>query len=415
MVKKHSKLKMVVLIVTVLVLMALIVFLVGRSFGFFQYMKKGEVVNVVAINGLDITIDNETDDALNLTDAYPEYDSDGLQNDPFTFTINNTSSKPIDYTLKLLNDSEKQAECVLEDEVTPCTLLPYEYIKYAYSINNGAYSEPANLTSDGTIYSETIGGKANTTISIKLWIDSTAPNSIQGNAFFGKLVLSGTKSNKAIVTLNPNGGTISSTSILITPGTAIGDLPEPFKEEYTFKGWYLENTFDTKIESDYIITESIILYAKWGETNLLNLNRTRGYPSNTALDYKTKRTFDFDTYVVGLASNNYYAPSYVSNYSISENSVSVTSKCGYGVAFPIATDPSTTYTASFTTTNYSSLFYLFYQSDGTLISLGTVTNNGSFTTPANAAFTNILFYGGGPNCDAAPTNTVFSNIVVQAQ
>ena len=191
MVKKHSKLKMVVLIVTVLVLMALIVFLVGRSFGFFQYMKKGEVVNVVAINGLDITIDNETDDALNLTDAYPMYDSEGLQNAPFTFTINNTSSKPIDYTLKLLNDTEKQEECVLEDEVTPCTLLPYGYIKYAYSVNNGSYSPPATLTSSGEIYTETINGKANTTISIKLWIDSNAPNSIQGNAFFGKLVISG--------------------------------------------------------------------------------------------------------------------------------------------------------------------------------------------------------------------------------
>ena len=174
--------------------MALVIFLVGRSFGFFQYTKKGDVINYISINGLNISIDSTTDNALNITDAYPQYDSDGLQNDPFTFTITNTSKKAIDYTLKLLNDSEKQELCYVDEEETiPCTLLPYQYIKYAYSINNGSYSTPANLTSTGEIYTETITSSASTTISIKLWIDSTAPNSIQGNAFFGKLILSGDK------------------------------------------------------------------------------------------------------------------------------------------------------------------------------------------------------------------------------
>ena len=196
MVKKYANLKIIGLILAVLVLMILIVFLVGRSFGFFQYMKKGEVINVVAINGLSVNIDNTTDQALNLEDAYPMYDSEGLENDPFTFTITNTSKKSIEYTLKLLNDTDKQAECYVDDnDEVPCTLLPYQYIKYAYSINDGAYSAPANLTNTGNIYTEVIGGNEATKIAIKLWIDSTAPNSIQGNVFFGKLLITGEKSD----------------------------------------------------------------------------------------------------------------------------------------------------------------------------------------------------------------------------
>ncbi len=195
MIKKHAKLKTSLLILSVLVLMALIIFLVGRSFGFFQYAKKGDVINIIAINGLNVSIDNTTDDALNLTNSFPEYDIDGLNHDPFVFNVRNSSAKPIDYTLKLLNDEEKQNLCFVDEEETvKCTLLPYQYIKYSYSINDGEYSTPANLTASGNIYSESIAGKANTKIALKIWIDSNAPNSIQGNAFFGKLVLSGEKS-----------------------------------------------------------------------------------------------------------------------------------------------------------------------------------------------------------------------------
>lgn len=280
MVKKHSKLKLALLITSVLVLMMLIVFLVGRSFGFFQYAKKGDVVNIISIKGLVVSVDNTTDNALNLTNVYPEYDADGLKHDPFIFTITNATGNPVDYTLKLLNDTEKQELCFVDTEETiNCTQLPYQYIRYAYSINDGEYSEPFNLTSDGIIYSETILGGASTKISIKLWISSEAPNSIQGNAFFGKLVITGEKSNKAVVTLNTNGGTISSSSVLVTPGTAIGDLPNPNKEDYTFDGWYLEDTFDTEITSSYIVNSDINLYAKWKE-NIMRVDLTNITSSN---------------------------------------------------------------------------------------------------------------------------------------
>lgn len=195
MVKKHGKLKLIILVLSVLVLMLLIVFLVGKTFAFFQYAKKGDTVNVITIRGLAVTVDPSTEEALNLVNVYPEYDSDGLKSDPFIFTVTNTSSSNIDYSIKVLNDEDKQNNCYIDQaETEACITLPYQYIKYAYSINDGAYSQPQNLSSN-SIYSETISSNSSTKISIKVWIDSTAPNSIQGNVFFGKIIISGEKTS----------------------------------------------------------------------------------------------------------------------------------------------------------------------------------------------------------------------------
>lgn len=196
MVKKHGKLKLIILVLSVLVLMLLIVFLVGKTFAFFQYAKQGETVNVITIRGLAVTVDPSTEEALNLVNVYPKYDSDGLKSDPFVFTVTNTSSSNIDYSIKVLNDEDKQNNCYIDQaETESCTTLPYQYIKYAYSINDGAYSQPQNLSSN-SIYNETISSNSSTKISIKVWIDSTAPNSIQGNVFFGKIIISGEKTSK---------------------------------------------------------------------------------------------------------------------------------------------------------------------------------------------------------------------------
>ena len=192
--KKNKIIRNVSIVVIVLVLMALIVFLVGRSFGFFQYAKHGDTVNVITINGIDVTINNNSEEALNLQDTYPMYDSDGLLQTPFEFTIENTSKRAIDYTLKIENDAEKQSECTLSNN-DPCPELATSYIKYAYKIGNGSYSTPQLLsTTNGVILSETILGKQSKDISLLLWIDSSAGNDIQGKYFFGQLVIEGSKS-----------------------------------------------------------------------------------------------------------------------------------------------------------------------------------------------------------------------------
>lgn len=194
MVKKNEKLRKIGILLPVIVLAIAIVFLVGKSFSFFSYRKDGKTVNVITFKGLDVEILNSANDALNLANSYPVYDSEGLDGTPFEFTVENKTSSSVNYTMTIENDTDKQQACTVNNEI--CPVLSTNYIRYAYSINDGAYSTPANLgTNNGVVLTDQLAINQKNKISILLWIDQDAPNSIQGQYFFGKVVLSAVKSS----------------------------------------------------------------------------------------------------------------------------------------------------------------------------------------------------------------------------
>lgn len=185
------KKKVIILVsLIVVVVLALTLFIFKDSFGFFKYLKKGDVVNIITVSGIDVDIISPEDDALNLVNSYPIYDYEASDITPFVFDM--TTNKNINYVLTIENDTEKQSECKLDNN-EPCPLLSTDYIKFSYKKNDGTYSEPALLSStDGVIDSGIIN---NETIrsSIRLWIDSDAGNEIMNHYFYGKIIITGTK------------------------------------------------------------------------------------------------------------------------------------------------------------------------------------------------------------------------------
>ena len=192
MLKKNGNLKKMVILLSVTVLAFVIAFFVGKSLSLFAYSKEGTVTNIITFKGLEARILNSGNDALNLANAYPVYDSDGLAGTPFEFTITNTSSNAVSYTLKIENDTDKQQSCTVNGN--PCEALSTNYIRYSYSIADGSYSTPANLgTANGILFTDQLAGEQTKKISILLWIDQDAPNSVQGKYFFGKVILEATQ------------------------------------------------------------------------------------------------------------------------------------------------------------------------------------------------------------------------------
>ncbi len=186
--KRKKKLLFIILIVF---LICIIIFFIGRSFGFFKYIKKGETVNIIAINGIATEILNPENDALNLENVYPMTDSEGLALIPFEFQMTNTSSRSLSYSIQIEIDDEKLDACTLEDG-TKCPELSPTYLKYVYKKNDETYTEPRNLASDGNIIaSGVIAGKETITSSIILWIDENAGNEIMNHYFYGKIVITG--------------------------------------------------------------------------------------------------------------------------------------------------------------------------------------------------------------------------------
>ena len=187
----ENKKKYIILGIVTVLSMVLIVFFVGRSFGFFKYIKKGDITNIITISGIKTEITNPENDALNLEETYPITDDEALSQTPFVFTMTNTSKKTLTYTMRVTNDEKKQLSCALEDQ-TICPKLTTDYIKFAYKKNDGTYTEPQLLSAnDDIIASGTIAGGETITSSIIIWIDSEAGNEIMGHYFFGQLIISG--------------------------------------------------------------------------------------------------------------------------------------------------------------------------------------------------------------------------------
>ena len=157
----------------------------------------------------------------------------------------------------------------------------------------------------------------------------------------------------------------------------------------------------------------ITLVSSGNNTNLneINLNlsgRTLGTPSNTASANTTKRTWNVNTYAVGLSGDNYYTQSYISNYSVSADSITIASGCGYGLVIPLTLEQNKTYSVTPQVTP------MYYTSDGTFGGTVSVTNVGDynhFTVPANAEYI-LLHYTGGGACstEGSKQSKTYSNI-----
>ena len=70
------------------------------------------------------------------------------------------------------------------------------------------------------------------------------------------------------VTLDPNGGEVSPTSIKVTYQSTYGSLPTPTRDGYVFKGWYTSATSGTQILSTtrYTSTQNTTIFAQWQDT-----------------------------------------------------------------------------------------------------------------------------------------------------
>ena len=123
-------------------------------------------------------------------------------------------------------------------------------------------------------------------------------------------------------------------------GDSIGDLPTVAKKDYYLDGWYLEPTFDTPVDSSYVPSNNITIYAKWIESKCEEFetdswNTIKTNITNEPLYYKVgcTKTISFDsdnngtpeTYKLRIANNT--RPTVCSSNDFSQTA------CGFVVEF----------------------------------------------------------------------------------
>jgi type IV pilus assembly protein PilA len=195
------------------------------------------------------------------------------------------------------------------------------------------------------------------------------------------------------VSFDPAGGSISERSRDYLIGSTYDNLPIPTREGYTFIGW--------------------------NGRNLLNLEVLESQPSSIENANTTQRIFDVNSYVVGLAYNNYFKADWVSSLTITKDTLNFVTKFGYGVAFPFLSSPGKSYVLSYDSTlnggNSSSIpitSLLFYDVSGNLISYERLDGDGhkenKCIAPDNTNYLIVVFAGNGNG-----TNLTFSNIQLE--
>ena len=162
-------------------LMFLVVFIVvsGASYAFFTTSVKGKEF-VIYTGNLKVDYSKKTD-TISIDNLYPMKDTEGLKQMSHEFTVTNKGNIDARYQVRLELDDTKS------------DMVDIRYIKMSYQVNGGDYSEPVLLSdlNSSLVFTKNIIVKPNesNTYGIKLWIDLSASNDIQGKEFKARVVV----------------------------------------------------------------------------------------------------------------------------------------------------------------------------------------------------------------------------------
>ena len=163
------------------VLCLLLILIIGISYAWLQITLSGDKKNTVTVGTLSLKLDDKFGEGINIENAVPLSDESGLKTKSYKFELENNGTILSNYTI-YLDDLDLE-----EGKVR----LPDKYVKYTL-IKNGKESSPALLSTIGSNPNRVLDsnklqvGEKNT-YELKIWIDSSADNSIMGMTFLTKI------------------------------------------------------------------------------------------------------------------------------------------------------------------------------------------------------------------------------------
>ena len=99
------------------------------------------------------------------------------------------------------------------------------------------------------------------------------------------------EANTYTVSLKPNDGSVSPSSITVTYGSPYGELPVPTRLNYYFGGWYLDTSLKNPVTSDTIVAtaKAHSLYAKWIEKDIFTVYYNSNGGENAPVSQQKKK------------------------------------------------------------------------------------------------------------------------------
>ena len=169
----------------ILIMSSILVVLIilGVSYALLQKDMAGDNGKIIyQVGDLEVKLDETGSKDITLENVIPTEDSNGMKNEPYSFSLVNNAVTDLKYTIYLEDDAAAKNKCGSD-----CELIPYSFIRYNLS-NDSNSLKIGNLSSPSTeLYVGTIESKTTDKFGLRLWLSIDADNSAMGKYYFGKL------------------------------------------------------------------------------------------------------------------------------------------------------------------------------------------------------------------------------------
>ena len=165
------------------IFLILLIGIIGVSYALLQKDIIGSNEKIIyKIGDLEVKLDESYSKDISLVNAAPQEDSDGLSNEPYSFSLVNNATTDLKYTIYLEDNSDAKNKCG-----TDCELVPYKFIRYNLSNDNESL-KINNLSASSTeLYTGTISSKSTDKFNLRVWLSIDADNTAMNKYYFGKL------------------------------------------------------------------------------------------------------------------------------------------------------------------------------------------------------------------------------------
>ena len=164
------KKRVLILVVSLVVITGIII---GVSYAFFSVGGSQETANTFTSGCLSISLTDESD-SINLTNAYPVTDIEGLEGTSYDFTITNNCDSSTNYQINL--ESLNQVSNSLNADYIKVALSSdtVDNIISTLSDNTSATPTIDNAYESYNLYTGTLGANESKTYHLKIWVDYDA-------------------------------------------------------------------------------------------------------------------------------------------------------------------------------------------------------------------------------------------------
>ena len=165
------------------IFLILLIGIIGVSYALLQKDIIGSNRKIIyQVGDLEVKLDESGSKDISLVNATPQEESDGLSNEPYSFSLVNNATTDLKYTIYLEDDSDAKNKCG-----TDCELVPYKFIRYNLSNDNESL-KINNLSASSTeLYTGTISSKSTDKFNLRVWLSIDADNTAMNKYYFGKV------------------------------------------------------------------------------------------------------------------------------------------------------------------------------------------------------------------------------------